>query len=163
MQGLSRVPSRGFTLIEAIIYIALLSFIMTGAVVTSYQLAASSTKLSVDTSTQEEGDFVLRKIDWALNGTSTAASITTPLPGSYGASLALTRTDGTTVRIRKNGTAIEISKDGGSTYVPLTTSNVSVTSLSFHAIAPVGTQPAGIEASTTINGTVFYTERYSRK
>lgn len=148
---------RGFTLIEAVIYIALLGLIMTGALTIAYQLISSSTSLDTRNISVGEGNFVLRKIDWALSGMQSISA-----PGAWGSTLSLTRDDGTTVDMRLNAGKVEMRENGGS-YAPLTTSNVAVTSLSFHYIAAAGNVPAGLEASTTINGLVFYTDRYIRK
>lgn len=157
---------RGFTLIEAIIYIALLGLIMTGAVATAYQLLSGAGSLATKNTAGEEGNFVLRKLDWALTGTSTLARITSPALGAYAGTLSLTRADGNTINfIRKtSGSAgwIEMNESAGA-YASTTTSNVTVTSLQFHYIPASGAGPAGIEASTTINGMVFSTKRYIRK
>ncbi len=157
---------RGFTLIEAIIYIALLSVLMAGVLLATYSIFQTSGSLSSKTIVQEEGNFVLRKIDWALTGTSSLSLVTTPAPGAYASALSLTRYDGTQIDIRLNNATqlIELREGGlGGTYYPITTANVSATNLQFHYLAPSGTGPAGIEASTTINGIVFYTEKYFRQ
>jgi hypothetical protein len=156
---------RGFTLIETVIYIALLGMLMTGAVVTTYELMLSAGSSNSKNTTGEEGNFVLRKLDWALTGTSTLARITTPVPGAYGDTLTATRADGTSISVRRNvaSSSVEISMDGGTTYTPLTTENVSVTNLGFYHIPVAGGTPEGIEASTTIDSLVFSIGRYVRK
>lgn len=144
---------RGFTLIETVIYIALLGFIMSGTLLAVYTMMSNSSALSADTQVADEGHFVIAKLDWALGGIQ---SISSPSSG-IGTFLSITRTDGTNVKVYLNGSVIEMSEDGGATYVPLTTSNVSVSMLQFERIS--GT-PEGIEASTTINGETFTTRRY---
>src|SRR3989344_9080192 len=151
---------KGFTLIETIIYIALLGVIMSGALVTSYQLIESSSSAETKTTIQGEINFVLRKIDWALTGLQT---ITTPVAG-YSDTLAVTKYDGTNIAIRLASGKIEISESGvGGTYLPLTTDNVTVCILQFLYIPPSSAGPAGITASTTINGFVASTTKYLRK
>jgi type II secretory pathway pseudopilin PulG len=149
--------SRGFTLIEALIYIALLGLIMTGAVATSYQLAESEASLASDHRVQEEGNFVINKLQWALSGAQTVSA-----PTAWGSALSLTRYDGISVDVRLTGGAVEIRENGGS-YAVLTTSNVTVSDLSFHYLPASGNTPAGVEASTTIDGVSFYLKRYLRQ
>lgn len=157
--------NRGFTLIEAIIYIALLGLIMTGAVATAYQLLSGAGSLATKNTAGEEGNFVLRKLDWALSSIDPAQPIV-PLTG-YGSTISFSRYNQALpdikIAFRLNGTAVEMSENGGTSYLPLTTTNVKANELHFHYITSVGTGPAGIEASTTINGTVFSITRYIRK
>lgn len=159
MTKLTRLPAggQGFTLLEVLVYMALLGLLMAGAITTSYQLVQSSSSLSAKNTSGEEGNFVLRKLDWALSG---AEALTAP--AGWGSALSLTRYDGTTVDMRLSAGSIQMRENGG-VYAAVTTSNVAVSSLSFHYIAASGSAPAGIEASTTVNGLVFYTERYMRK
>mgnify|MGYP003386707486 CR=1 FL=1 len=149
--------NRGFTLIESVIYIALLGLLITGAVVTAYELVRGASLVDAKNTANEEGVFVMRKVAWALSGAQTISS-----PITWGSSLTVSKYDGTTVDMRITGTAIEMRENGAS-FEPITTSNVTVSGLSFHAVPSVGGSPAGVEASTTINGVVFYTERFIRK
>ncbi len=71
--------TRGFTLIETIIYLALFSILMGGAVVTAYNLFESSSRAHTIAMIQEEGDFLLGKVDWMLYG---AEAITAPSAGT---------------------------------------------------------------------------------
>lgn len=148
---------KGFSLIEAVVYIALLGLLMTSALATAYQLVNSSSGLNAKNTAGEEGNFVMRKLNWALSGAQTVIA-----PAGWGSGLSVTRYDGTTVDFRRASGVVQVSVNGG-TYRALTTGNVVVTSLSVHYIAASGGAPAGVEASTTINGLVFYTERYLRK
>lgn len=152
---------RGFTLIEAIIYVALLSIIMGGVLASVYNLTEGAARVNSNTTLQNEGNFVLRKIDWALSGVS---SINTPASGNSN-TLSVTKVGGTQVDVRLQGTKVEMREGGGAgTYLPLTTDNVKVTALQFQFIPGTGTgAPDGIEATITINGTVFDTKKYVRK
>ena len=150
--------NRGFTLVETLVYIALLGLIMGGVLMASYNLLEGAGKVSSSAMIQEEGNFVLRKINWALTNVQ---SINNPLSG-YANSLSITKFDGTQIDIRLNTTnrSIEMRQVGVSQFASTTTSNVQVSALQFHHISGI---PAGIEASTTINGTVFYIKKYLRK
>ena len=118
--------TRGFTLIETVLYIGLMGILMTGTLLIVYQLLQSSSHTNAKTTLQNEGTFVLRKLDWAFS-------------------------TNTNVWVRLTGTTIEMSTDGV-TYVPLTTQNVSVSS--FNRVTSIAV-PRTLDASTTINGVVF--------
>lgn len=140
-----------------VVYIALLGILMTGALLSAWQILQGSAQISGRTVAQDEESFVLHKIDWALAGvkTITSPSIGTP----YSSTLSLTKYDGTTVDIRLNNTVVEM-RENGAAYLPISTSNVQVTALSFHYLS--GT-PIGIEAAVTINNSfVASTTKYVR-
>jgi Tfp pilus assembly protein PilV len=58
----------GFTLLETIIYCALFSILMTGALVTTYALMSSSASIKEKTNTLAESTFVNQKLAWAIIG-----------------------------------------------------------------------------------------------
>ena len=145
---------RGFTIVEMLVYIALLGILMTGALLGAWQLLQGSAQISGRTVTQDEESFVLHKIDWALTG---AKTITSPSSGTpYSSTLSLTKYDATTVDICLSGQKVWMreNKTGGvcadSSFASTTTTNVKVTGLSFHYISG---PPVGIEAAVTVNNT----------
>ncbi len=69
----------GFTLIEIIIYMALFSIMMGSLIVTVFQLIQNSEKMTLKNFNQEEINYILKKIDWAL---SDAISINYPQSGT---------------------------------------------------------------------------------
>ena len=102
MKNKKQKCNSGFTLIEAIIYIALFALIMVGALVSIYGILGSSARNQTKAMVAEEGSFLLGKIDWALSG---AESISLPfdLDG-----------DGT-----ESGTILSIKKFGASLDNPI--------------------------------------------
>ena len=143
---------KGFTLIEVIIYIALFAFIIGTGVSAAYYIIDSSAKGKSETGTIAEGEFLMRKIDWALTGASTTSISSGKL------------------FINKNGFSpnpIEFDRDsisnrarvtiGGSGYY-LTSSSTKVTNIEFISI---GT--SGIIASSTIDGKHFEITKYIRR
>jgi type II secretory pathway pseudopilin PulG len=148
---------RAFTLIETIIYIGLLGMLMTGAVLTAYELTQHADVLSAKNTAGEEGNFVLRKIVWALSGAQTVS-----VPTEWGSTLSISHYDGTVIDMRVSSGVIQM-RENGANYVRITTPNVTVNDLSFHYLPASGNVPAGLAASTTINGLVFSTTRYLRK
>ncbi|KKR70308.1 MAG: hypothetical protein UU13_C0008G0004 [Candidatus Nomurabacteria bacterium GW2011_GWB1_40_7] len=152
--------NKGFTLIEVIIYTALFSLLIGTAFVSAFQLIDGSGKLSAKTVTEAEGNFVLRKINWALTGVKT---ITTPSIGTAH-NLVVTKYDNNQIDIQLVGTKIEIREsDNGNAFIPITTDNVEVSSLDFEYIPASGSGPAGIAATAIMNGTTFTITKYLRK
>jgi type II secretory pathway pseudopilin PulG len=164
-----RIHTRGFTLIETIIYVVLFSIIMVGGFVTAFELMQSSGQLGAKHVTQEETNFLLRKIDWALSGTTTAVTVlTSPSAGTpYTTTLSITRANHSPnpVEIRFNAGLhrAEIREGGVGAWTLLTTPNVTVDSLQFRYLPAVGNGPMGVVATTSINGIVATTTRYFRK
>jgi hypothetical protein len=140
---------RGFTLIETTIYIALLSIIMTGVLVSVYDIISSGSLIADKTTTEDEGNFVLGKLAWTFGDVKMVSPT-----GYFSTPITITRTDGvSTVQMRLNNGVIEMKENGGS-YTPVTTSNVNVSALAFYYGGGY------IEASTTIDGKPFTLRRY---
>ncbi len=143
--------SRGFTLIETIIYIALFSLLIGTAFITAYQIIDGSSRLNRKNITQEEGNFVLRKINYALTGISSFTNTPNTLHTN--------KYNGNQIDIKLAPTKIKMTESSGPSDF-ITTDNVSVSSLQFTGIA--GT-PAGITATVTIDGVNFSITKYLRK
>lgn len=145
---------KGFTLIEVIIYLALFSILLGSAFVIAYQLIDGSDKLSVKNTIQEEGNFVMRKINWVLTGVQT---ITTPSAGTPNSNtLTVTKYGNNKVEICLDS-KIKIHEGNfvsctDASYLPLTTDNVTVkaSSLNFQYIPASGSGPFGITATFII-------------
>ncbi|MFZ2523104.1 MAG: prepilin-type N-terminal cleavage/methylation domain-containing protein [Minisyncoccia bacterium] len=153
---------KGFALIETIIYIALFSILMTSGFVATYQIISSADLLNQKNRTEEEGNFVLRKMSWSFAGLD-AGIIPTVSGSGCSQSISISKTNtANPIRIRTNVTAgvnyLEI-QDDGVTYYPLTTINASTSCLKFSIISG---NPYGIIATTTINGKDFVIKKYAR-
>jgi len=129
----------GFTLIEALIYLALFSLIMGGTLAAAYNLAQADGQSSTEAMLQNEGDFVLAKIAWAESGVT---SIVAPALGQAGAALSVNKivsfdSSGNPVTIPlvfsldQSGTVLQVAENGASPE-PLTNANVTVSNLSFY-------------------------------
>lgn len=158
--------SRGFTLLEAVIYIALLSFIIGGSLAAAFGLLRGESKVGGHNTTLGEGGFVMGKFDAAM-GQVTATS--TPSKASpYTTALDITTNGGrfqmclasSIVYVRRGGSGGEC---GDASYRALTTGNVTVSALNFSYLLAAGAAPDGLQASTTINGVTFTATRYIRK
>ena len=148
--------TRGFTLLETLIYIALLAVIMGGTLAAVYNVLQGAGRVSAHNTTQEEGNFVLRKIDWALSSASNI--VVAP------STLTVGRYDGNTVDFRINSGVVEMRESaGGFGYLPITTSNVAVGGLVFTNHPAVGAGPQGVTATLVIDGLTFETTKYLPK
>lgn len=152
----------GVTLIETVIYIALLGLIMTGALTAAYNLVGAASQNSGSTAVAEEGSFVARKISWALADLSSE-----PVVSGVGCAQKLSVTkEGygyNPVEFRRNAasSSVEMREGGAGVWVPLTTRNVSATCLQFGLQSEPGL-PAGVAATTTIDDTEFSVIKYMR-
>ncbi len=117
----SHVKVKGFTLLEVVIYIAIFSILMSGVLITVYQLLEAGRSNLSAVAVQEEGTFVNRKISWALAG---ATDVDVPDPKT----LIITRPDlglSSPIVIKEEDGMMKISR-GGAAAVPLTTSELEV-------------------------------------
>jgi prepilin-type N-terminal cleavage/methylation domain-containing protein len=147
--------TRGFSLIEMIVYIALLALIMAGSIASVYQITQNSTSLGNKNTTQEEGNFVLRKVTEALTGAHAPLYVTGT---GCDEMLNIVRYDGTDFGVRLTGTSIELDRGPG--FEPLTTDNVEVTCLDFEKHTG---PPEGVTMTATIDGETFTLTRYVRE
>lgn len=138
---------KGFTLIETIIYIAILAFLMGAGIAAAFYVIDASQKNKTEVNVQAEGNFILRKIGWALTGAADASFA------------------GTTLTITNAGGPYVFSYDG-SQYIKLGSNNlnssrVTVSGVSFAVDS--GVSPKKITASFNVNGKTFNLTKYLRK
>ena len=155
----------GFTLIETLVYLGLFAIIMVGIVATAYGVFESNGRSQTKTMVQNEGDFMLAKINWALTGATAISVVNSPL------SLTITRASNpTSVVFDQSGNYLEINRNGAGG-VNLNNSNVQIQNLSF-INAGHGTPTESVAVSfnllaNTPNGTQysqnFQTTKYLRK
>jgi Tfp pilus assembly protein PilE len=132
---------RGFTLIETLIYLALFAIVLFGIVATAYAYFETAGRNQTKAMIQEEAQFILGKVAYAMSGAKTVALTAT--------SLTVTKYDGTIVTVALAGTNV--------TYAGaiLNNTNTNITSLSFTAVSPGGVATAfTIGAPTPQGGTV---------
>ena len=166
----------GFTLIEAIVYLALFGIIMSGAVITAYQIVESSGRTETRAMVQEEGDFIVGKINWALSGIQSITAPATPIPGgacTVSNTLSVTKWDASIGNILITLSAGDVTLGrGGNQPKPLNNSNVTVTNLGFTHCYTGGINPESIALAFTVsalspNGVTisqdFFTSNYVRK
>lgn len=147
---------KGFTLIEAIVYLALFGILIGGAIVAAYNLFEGSSRGQARAMLQEEGNYLYGKISWALSGTK---DITTPPAGFPGSSLLIVKWDtslGDPIQITlggATGTDLIMSTSSNPTGQTLNNSNVEVSNLLFlHTLASGnGINPEEVEFSFMVS------------
>jgi prepilin-type N-terminal cleavage/methylation domain-containing protein len=83
--------NRGFTLIETLVYLALFALLMSSALTALYTILESNNRNLTKAMVEQEGGFLVGKIDWALTG---VRHILIPAGGSSGNTLSVTKWDG---------------------------------------------------------------------
>lgn len=152
---------RGFTLVETIIYTALISIIIGGALVTVYQVLESNNALYNKIIVEQEANFLLRKFAWALSGVS---SINLPVVGATSSVLSINKINfpENPLVFDLNATDIRL-KRGSQEPVILNAQNVKITNLVFQHLASVGSGPEAIKINLTVDSQTFSTVIYLRK
>ena len=117
----------GFTLIEIVVYLALFAILFTGVVIGAYNVIESSNRTQTKAMLQEEGNFLISKINWTLSG---AQAINSPGIGSSGSLLSVTKSTGAVV-ISSSVTDMDISTPTISPAQPLNNSNTGVSNILF--------------------------------
>lgn len=146
---------QGFTLIETLMYVALLSFFLSSLLGITYESLGSAQKISGQILLQQEALFLIRKTDWALTGARNVTLITA-------AQIHIERYAApTSVDIKYNNAAktVEVSTDQ-TTFYTLNSSNFQVNSAGFTLTAHGTARYA--EVSLLLNGQPFALKKYLR-
>lgn len=159
---------KGFTLIETLLYIFLLSALISSSIFIFYQILSSEAQGRAQREVESEADFFMRKMVWAL---SSAQSVSQPASGATSTVLSLSKygfAQNPIVFDASSG-AGRISRGGGAA-VPLTSGNVNVSQLIFTHLPAVGTAADAVRvvlsvsassseyaagASTTLENTIY--------
>jgi Tfp pilus assembly protein PilE len=156
--------SLGLTLIETIIYVALLGILMSGAFLTSFNLLQSGQTVNGKGAVQEEANFVERKLAWALADMSALPTVS----GSdcvQAISITKTGYGKNPVEFRRNPTTatIDIREGGTGAYTAITTSNVAPSCLTFQLNPAECGSIHGVTASFSLNNITFSITQCLRK
>jgi type II secretory pathway pseudopilin PulG len=179
MSSTKKKTPAGFTLIETLVYLALFALIMVGLIGSAYNIFEGNNRTQTKTTLQEEGDFLLAKINWVLIGLNPVNGIVGPVLGGSGLTLEVNKTDPLIINpvcLTLTSGKVQIKKDGSicsitSGYIDLNNSNTTVSALSFdHQGSASG--PEWVAASFTLNTKTpeghtysqdFTTTKYLRK
>lgn len=161
--------TRGFTLIEVLVYLGIFSILIGGTVTAVYHMLEGSARTQTAVMLQEEGNFLIAKINWALSGVE-SVNVSNPTTLSV---VKYTSTGTTNITITESGTDLVLQQDADPA-VPLNNTNVEVSGTLFVHTAPSGSgiNPESVSAHVTLstktpNGMVltkeFETTAYLRK
>lgn len=149
---------KGLTLIETLIYLALAALIVSLVVVSVYPIIDSSSRLEAWIEVENEANFILRKLNWALTDIS---NINQPLASATSTTVSVNKNNFSQnpIVFDVNSGNLQMALAGGSPVV-LSNENVKIDKVVFEHIIANGTSSAiGIElivghqsfnASTTI-------------
>lgn len=137
----------GFTLIEAMIYIALFTFVIGGGILSAYQIFEGSARIQALAEEETEINFIVRKLDWALSG----SEIVSPLPSVAQPALTVNK-GGTQYTFSRDASGVfQVSTTGWGT-VPLTGSGISIDSMNFvHFDGGIG-EPNSMSYTFVVDG-----------
>lgn len=147
--------AKGFTLVELLIYIAILTMILVLAAGLALEIIQGSIKNEAKIEVEENARFSLGKINFSLKN---AAKIIQPSDaGESSQELGLNSQypAKTPTRFLVDNYQLML-KEGGSIFFPLTSDSVKVTSLRFTNLAGQGS-PAIIQTELVIDGISFKT------
>ncbi len=139
--------TRGFTLIETLVYLALFALIIGGFVSAAYMMFETNDRNQTLAMMHEEEDFLLAKITWALRAAENISDPSDPAPATRtsGSTLTLSLYDGTSATISRSGSDIIYN------FVPLNNSNVTISKLVFVRRHESGTNIESIETGFTVS------------
>ena len=123
--GSTTQVSKGFTLIETLIYLALFTLVLGGLVVAAYALFETNGTSQTRSMLQEEKEYLIAKVSLVLDR---AKAVTILAPDTlqtttFANDLVTVYRDGTDLRIAKNGVPVSL--------LPLNNSNVAISQLVF--------------------------------
>lgn len=155
---------RGFTLIETMIYIALLALLMGSAVVAAFFIIDSSAHDKGRVTATLEAEFLMRKIDWVLTGLDLSSPVNVPAPGASGPNLSVNKNGfpSNPLVVDASFKRARLAQAGGAP-AELTADRVAVTNLKFWHIAALPPRPAAIVTSFTIDGRDFQMTKYVKR
>lgn len=126
--------TRGFTLIEVVIYLGLFAILIGGGVICSFNLFEAAAFGSTRMLLQEEQDFLLAKMEWSLHNSE---EILSPAPEESGGELILRLHDGSVIRFSHQDDGVSFRR-GTNEPVILTTDRVTVVNVHFRHVVEDG-------------------------
>ena len=145
----NRAASGGFTLIETLVYLSLYAILFSGLLAGVYALFESDARDQTAAMLEEEGNFLIAKIDATIDA---ARSVQSPI--SSGDMLEIRQADGTSIVIQGVSTQLRI-ETGGNDAETLNNSDTSVKGLNFthRQSSNEGANPESITATFTLIAT----------
>ncbi|MEK7114455.1 MAG: prepilin-type N-terminal cleavage/methylation domain-containing protein [Patescibacteria group bacterium] len=152
---------KGFTLIEVLIYSALIAMIISGSLIAVYQIIEGSDSIQNKIIMEQEANFLISKIRWALTG---ATTIISPTIGASSSTLSINKAN-----YSENPIVFDLNlnnlriKQGSGNPAILNNQNIAINNLIFEHLTASGSGPEGLKISLTVNNKLFTTIIYLRK
>ncbi|MBI4160699.1 MAG: prepilin-type N-terminal cleavage/methylation domain-containing protein [Candidatus Yanofskybacteria bacterium] len=157
---------QGFTLIEILVYSALFAFMMAGTLGAVYMIVQGADRTSNRVTVEDEANFLLRKLDWAISGITSPSSIIIPSAGLTSGTLTVNKpglpVSDNPLRFSLSGGDVLLSRGTGAN-LALDSQNVTAASLSFSHIPVAGSKPAALKVVFYLNDIKYETTKYLRK
>ena len=151
---------KGFTLIEVLIYSALIAMIISGSLIAVYQIIEGSDSIQNKIIMEQEANFLLSKIRWALTG---ATAINIPTIGLASSTLSINKANYSEnpIVFDLNSNNLRIKQGSGNPAI-LNNQNIAINNLIFEHLT-ASAAPEGLKISLTVNNKLFTTIIYLRK
>jgi len=171
----------GMTLIETLVYLVLFAIFFGGAISASYNVLEIGGRNQTKVIVQQEGDFLLAKIDWVLSGVD---SINEPAAGTSGSLLSVNRVMGlvggvpqieaVTIGFPNGDMVIGYPNRVPPATITLSNSNIKITDLNFEHVKSTSNdaEPESVTTTFTITAKTengadysqnFYSKTFVRK
>ena len=144
------ITKRGFTLVETLLYVSIISALVLIMSIFLFLLLEAKTKAETVWEVNSEGARAMRIITQAIRSSQ---SLTVPTQGNSGSVLTLSVSDGTKNPIVVNSDSSNLQiKEGTGAIIPLTSSKVAVSALSFDNLSR-GTSHGTVRIQFTLTHT----------
>ena len=164
--------TRGFTLVETIIYIGLFSLIFTGIFMSIHPLFTGAARMTRNIAIEGESAFILAKIEYALSDTITSSQgiVTTPTVGATAATLVMEFNGDERFEFAVDNSnafcsppvickMLTLSEDGAAAQ-PLNAGRVQIENFAVTHVDPPGKEPRYLDVSFKANGETIGPVRY---
>lgn len=138
--------NNGFTLIELILYMAIVTIVMGALIPFAWNVIEGSAKSSVEQEVSSQARFVSERIKYEIRN---ATAINSPIAGASSNVLNLNSSPATIIDLSSEKT--RISKDGGTNYTNLNSNDTSVSGLTFTSYESTDGKTKHIKFSFTID------------
>jgi competence protein ComGF len=152
---------KGFTLIETVLYIALLGTLLTSGITTSYQLLRSASTDSSQLESYDEAVFVLQKVQWVLSQTPNTTEILAPIANTHSSVLSIISQNGLYITVCTAQGQLRLYEGAhtapacdDAAFVPLTHTQTKVSNFDAYQ------SQQQVRISITLNATTYTTTTY---
>ncbi len=142
------INNKGFTFIELILYIAIVTIMLMAIVPFGWDAITSGAKSKVQQEVYSQGRFISERIKYEIRN---ATAINSPTSGTSASVLNLNSAPTTIIDL--NSGKIRISQDGGSSYNNLNSNDTNITGLTFTSYTSSDNKTKNISFEFTITST----------